>query len=821
MGVVQYFNKIVYFLFFFGVTIQSLLGQPTIIQVGSDNSFFPFEYLDDEKKPAGFDIDLLHALVKESGLEVQITTGDWFIIKDQMKNGKFDMLAGMYYYPDRAELFDFSMPYIIITHSIFVKNGNKIRSLNELKEDKSIRVVVENSSILHKYLTSNGVLPERILAVENQLDALLLVDDSYTTCALLPELQARFIAKKNGLDDIKTVGLPILPREYAFAISKGDTALLNTINAGLTRLHQTGEYKKIFKKWFGEYNPTFSVLEKGYSIFWLICLFLAVILFFVYYFMQFRLKKLVTENKNLNSELRQTNLALKEVHKSETLLKRIIEFSPYPIAMIHEDDYFVFTNSGFEDLFGKQSTKMGSVNRWLSLALKKEDEQNFIKNHFFYNPKDLITQGTSSSKVSLTTKTGEETMMQLFFVSLGNGQLLIFFSQDENNLESAKQQDSSKNKSKDTKSLFLPHFSHDIRSPLNIIMGFSGMIKTEDLSIEEMKSYAGMIHQNGQMLLYLLRNMGTLSKIDSGELPFTLEYISVFDLINTVYKQFKGIDHLEDSDEIGYPDNSAKNLVVNADREILSQTLLNLLFYFAELAKGKAATIGCESTEKNEVHFLINANIEKETYQSLLQKTTAFQEDSDDTDQFFSSGKGLSLYISLVLIKLLGSKVEISRNESSNMLKFAFSLPNFSNDHIAQNKKGRVPKKSQKFKWEGKRILIADDNTYSLDYFKLIIKSSKAEIIVVKDGREAYDQCRKETKIDVVLMDWSISVMDGETCTKLIKQLEPTLPVIAFTNSEFGDNKHTQIIQSGCDAYFPKPVDWDKLLNYINSLFEN
>lgn len=53
--------------------------------------------------------------------------------------------------------------------------------------------------------------------------------------------------------------------------------------------------------------------------------------------MQFRLKKLVTENKNLNSELRQTNLALKEVHKSETLLKRIIEFSPYPIAMIHEE----------------------------------------------------------------------------------------------------------------------------------------------------------------------------------------------------------------------------------------------------------------------------------------------------------------------------------------------------------------------------------------------------------------------------------------------------------------------------------------------------
>ena len=818
MNAKKYFINIILFLFFFGYSVPYALGQPKIIQVGADNAYFPFEYLNDERNPAGFDIDLLQALAKESDFEIQITTGDWFIIKDQMKNGDFDMLAGMYYNPDRAEIYDFSLPYIIITHSLFVKSGSEIASLNELKEDESIRVVVENSSILHKYLTTNGVLPERILAVENQLDALLIVEDSYTTCALLPALQAKYIAEKNGLEDIKMVGLPILPREYAFAVSKGDTVLLNKINAGLTRMHRNGEYKEIFENWFGKYNPTYSVLEEGYSIFWLVSLFLTVILVFVYFFMQLRLKKIVKENKNLNNELKQTNMVLKEVHKSERLLKRIIEFSPFPIAMIHEEGYFVFTNSGFEYLFGKQSTKAGSVNRWLSLAIKSEQEQSFIKSQFFYNPKDVISQGASNSTFSLTTKTNEERLMQLFFVSLGNGQLLIFFSDDERNLESSRSLDFVEKKEKGIKSLFLPHFSHDVRSPMNIIMGFSSLIKTDDLSVDEMKSYAGLIHQNAQKLMQLLKNIGTLSKIESSELPIKLEFILVSEFVNSVYYQFKGLEATEH--EIICSEDTTTNLVVNADREILMQAILNLLFYLDDLTKDKSVSSGCELIEMNKVNFFIKINFAEDVYQSLEQKVEAFQNNPADPNQFFSSGNDLSLYVSLVLIRLFGSKAELSRNENNGESKFAFSLPNFSSENpVAQYKIKNTLKRKQQFDWAGKRILIADDNPQSLAYFELIFKSTNAEIITAQDGREAYEQCRKEVKVDLVLMDWLMPVMDGETSTKLIKQLEPTLPIIAVTAFALGDER-TKILQSGCNAYYPKPVDRDDLLNYINTLFE-
>jgi len=815
----RYLSRVVYFLFFFGFVTQSLSGQSPIIKVGSDNAYFPFEYLNDDRDPDGFDIDLLHSLVKESGLEVKITTGDWFIIKDKMKNGEFDMLAGMYYNPDRAEYYDFTMPYIIITHSVFVKNGSKIESLNDIKEDKSIRVVVENSSILHKYLTTNGVLPERILAVENQLDALFLVEDSYTTCALLPDLQAKYVAKKNGLDDIETVGLPILPREYSFAVSKGDTALLNTLNIGLTKMHQSGKYEEIFEKWFGKYNPTYSALEEKSSIFWLISIFLTVILVFVYLFMQFRLKKLVVTNKKLNNEIKQTNQVLKDVYKNETLLKRIIEYSPFPIAMIHEEGYFVFTNSGFEDLFGKQSDKAGSVNRWLSEAIKKEQEQSFIKSQFFYNPKDLVIQGINISVYTLTTKTGEEKLMQLHFISLGNGQLLIFFYGLEVNQEKTVYPKSTEKKFKELKSSFLLNVSHEIRSPMNVIMGFSEMMKTDDLATDEIKLYAGMIHQNAQMLLLLLKNIGTLVKIDAEELHITPEFILVPGIINSVYKQFKGVDYLENNVSVSCIENSVKDLIVNTNRGILTRILLNLLSYVDKLAINDSVKIGCELKRNKEVNFFIYAHCKEDVYQSLSQKIKIAAANYTDNNLHFNSGEDLNLYVSLALIKLIGSKLEINRDEKNEKSKLSFSLPNFSDDDpVAQYKTRSLPNKKQQFNWEGKKILIADDNPDSLDYFRLIFKSTKAEIITAKDGSDAYERCRKEINIDLVLMDWLMPIMDGETSTKLIKQLKPTLPIIAVTAFALGDER-TKILQSGCVAYYPKPVNKGELLSCIDVLF--
>jgi len=819
----KYLLRIILILFIWAYTSPSLRGQEKIIHVGADNAYFPFEYLDTDNKAAGFNIDLLKALAKETDLKLKITTDNWFIIKAQMEKGSFDMLAGMYYNLNRAELFDFTMPYIIITHSIFVKNGNSIRSFDEIKEDKSIRLVVENSSILHNYLTTNGIQPDRILTVENQLDALLIVDDSYTTCALLPELQAKYIAKKNGLDDIITVGLPILPREYAFAVTKGDTVLLKILNEGLTRLQLNGEFNRVFEHWFGNYHPTLSVLEDDISFSWLISIPIVSIFIFVLFFLLLRTKKLRNENNSLHRELKQSNQVLKDIHKSETLFKRIVEFSPFPIAMIHEEGYFIFTNSGFEELFGKQLNKNGSVSQWLKESVKNEHDQNFIKSQFFYNPIDLVSQSKSNSNFSFITKMDLEKSMQLFFVSLGNGQLLLFFFDNIEETKDDKQQELTVTEIDIKTPINLLPFVYDVRSPMNIIMGFSAMMKTENMTLKDMKSFASLIHQNSQMLSLLLVNIETLVKIDSDELRLRHEFILVSNLISNVHQHYIGLvpsKKYKYSLKIKCLDKMSANLVVNADQGLLNRILLNLLYYMQELAKNESLALGCKLIEKSNMQFFVESDLDDKVFQLFAQKIAIFYDGSNDRFLSFLSGVDLSLYISLSLIKVFGSKAELVRDKS-NLARFVFSLPSYSSkDSVAQYKVKHVSKNKQQFDWEGKKILIADDNLMSSDYFQIIFKSTKANIAIAKDGQEAYEKCRRDPRIDLVIMDWLMPVMDGETSTKLIKQLRPELPIISITAFALGDER-AKILQSGCNAYYPKPVDKNELLNYIQTLFED
>ncbi len=224
------------------------------IKVGCDYAYYPYEYINENHEADGFDIDIIKAIGKEMNINLEIKAGNWFDIKRNLEEGKIDVIAGMYYLPERADKVNFSMPIIIITHSIFVNDGDYWQSLKDVKDEKNLRVVVENSSILHKYLTSAGINSDRILAVENQLDALKILSQTPNSVALLPDLQGKYIAKKNGFDHIVTVGLPIIPREYSIAVNKHDTILLNQINDAITEINNNGQYNRIYQKWFGKYN---------------------------------------------------------------------------------------------------------------------------------------------------------------------------------------------------------------------------------------------------------------------------------------------------------------------------------------------------------------------------------------------------------------------------------------------------------------------------------------------------------------------------------------------------------------------------------------
>ena len=337
------------------------------IKIGCDYAYYPYEFINEKHEADGFDIDIIKAIGKELNLKLEIKAGNWFKIKTELENGKLDAIAGMYYLPDRAEKVNFSMPYIIITHSIFVKDGDYWQSLKDVRDEKKLKVVVENSSILHSYLTTAGIASNRILPVENQLDALKILSETPNSVALLPDLQGKYIANKNGFDNIITVGLPILPREYSIAVNKSDTTLLNQINDAITRINQNGSYDRIYNKWFGSDNIQTTKLIK-LSTLEAILIFLLVILIAYFIYWNRKMRVYISLNTDsLNQELHNKQKVLDKLNKKEAILRKITENTPYPIAMLDKKGSFTYVNRLFEDEFGYTKKEVQNIDKWIPM----------------------------------------------------------------------------------------------------------------------------------------------------------------------------------------------------------------------------------------------------------------------------------------------------------------------------------------------------------------------------------------------------------------------------------------------------------------------
>ena len=122
------------------------------------------------------------------------------------------------------------------------------------------------------------------------------------------------------------------------------------------------------------------------------------------------------------------------------------------------------------------------------------------------------------------------------------------------------------------------------------------------------------------------------------------------------------------------------------------------------------------------------------------------------------------------------------------------------------------------YNWENKTILIAEDIDFNYLFLASALRYTKARTIWAKNGKMAIEMCQ-DNKVDLVLMDIQMPMMNGFDATKKIKELYPELPVIAQTAFAM-DYEKSKILESGCDDYLPKPISLEKLFAKIDKYFE-
>jgi len=228
------------------------------VVVGGDRNFPPYEFLDENGQPAGYNVDLTRAIASEMGLNVDIRLGRWTERLEALEAGRIDIMQGMFYSPDRDLAFDFSQPHAVSHYVAVVRKGDA-PAPESVADLSGKRIVVEQGDILHDFVIENG-LDKQVAAVSDQEKALRELREGQHDCALVSLITAHYLTDKHGWSDLVIGKKSIFAAGYCYASAKGQKAVLAQFSEGLKALDNTGEYRRIHDKWLGVYRDTSTSL---------------------------------------------------------------------------------------------------------------------------------------------------------------------------------------------------------------------------------------------------------------------------------------------------------------------------------------------------------------------------------------------------------------------------------------------------------------------------------------------------------------------------------------------------------------------------------
>ncbi|MFW6292551.1 MAG: transporter substrate-binding domain-containing protein [Spirochaetota bacterium] len=229
------------------------LPSRTII-VGGDHNYPPFEFIDDDGRPAGYNVDLARAVAREMGLDIEIRLGSWTEIRGMLERGEIDVLGGMMYSAARDRIFDFSPAHTVHQHVAIGRDRARREMPASPEELVGPVIAVQDGDIVHDFVVERGIT-DNLVVVDSQEEALELVRSGAVDYALGSRLTAMYLIEQNGWDELVVGQTSLVSTEYGFAVREGNTHLLSYFTEGLVVLEESGEYRRIYDRWLGVYAP--------------------------------------------------------------------------------------------------------------------------------------------------------------------------------------------------------------------------------------------------------------------------------------------------------------------------------------------------------------------------------------------------------------------------------------------------------------------------------------------------------------------------------------------------------------------------------------
>jgi signal transduction histidine kinase/ActR/RegA family two-component response regulator len=238
--------------------------RPVTVGVLTEN--YPFSFTDGSGAPQGYAVDLLAAIERTMGLSLRRVVGGTAEINGAFQQGRLEMLQSYAQFPEREALADFSVPYLTMAGSIFVRRGlDHVRTLEDLRGRK---VLVHAGSLGEQVLKSAG-LSASIVHVASVDGAFLMLERGKGDATLAGRLTGLMAVYRHDLRNVTAVGEPVPHYQvrYCFAVRDGDRRLLAQLNEGMAIIERTGVANEIYQRWFGPVEPTrYSALQIALAV---------------------------------------------------------------------------------------------------------------------------------------------------------------------------------------------------------------------------------------------------------------------------------------------------------------------------------------------------------------------------------------------------------------------------------------------------------------------------------------------------------------------------------------------------------------------------
>lgn len=222
------------------------------IVVGGDHNYPPFEFLDEQGRPSGYNVDLTRAIAREMGFDIEIRLGPWAEIVKGLEDGSIDIMQGMFYLPGRDLRFNFSQPHAINSY-VGVARADEDAPPSSLEDLAGKKVVIQRGDAIHDHFEEIGASGQ-FTFVETQEDVLRELSEGKHDFAVVTRVSALYLIEKEGWDNLVLGRTPFLSLEYCYVTRNDRNALLAQFSEGLKVLEATGEYRRIYDKWLGVYR---------------------------------------------------------------------------------------------------------------------------------------------------------------------------------------------------------------------------------------------------------------------------------------------------------------------------------------------------------------------------------------------------------------------------------------------------------------------------------------------------------------------------------------------------------------------------------------